>query len=65
MKALDKEKMNNSYMSRRRNFRRKISLYTFEDDAFDEESISEGCCSDGEREFNLLMAHEELFVLID
>lgn len=61
MKALDKEKMKNSYMPRRINFRRKSSLYTFQDNVSDEESVSEGCSSDGEREFNLFMAQEGLF----
>lgn len=40
MKSFGKEKMNNSYKPRRISFRNKSSLYTFEGDAFDEESFS-------------------------
>lgn len=41
MKSFGKEKMKNSYKPRKRSFRNKSSLYTFEDVASDEEIFSE------------------------
>ncbi|XP_059068685.1 uncharacterized protein LOC131859146 [Cryptomeria japonica] len=57
MKSFGKEKMTNSYKPRRRSFWNKSSLYTFEDDASDEESFSDDWCS----EVNFFMAQGELF----
>ncbi|XP_059067491.1 uncharacterized protein LOC131858308 [Cryptomeria japonica] len=60
MKAFGKENMKDSYKPRRINFRRQSNLYKFEDDASDEESVSEDCCSEGEREVNIFMVQGEL-----
>lgn len=62
MKSFGKENMKNSCKPRRRNFRRKRSLYTFEDDISTEESVFEDCCSEGETKVNIFMAQGDLFV---
>ncbi|XP_059068739.1 uncharacterized protein LOC131859189 [Cryptomeria japonica] len=61
MKSFGKEKMKNYYKTRRRSYKNKNNLYTFENDASDEKSVSEDFCSEGEREINLFMAQGELF----
>lgn len=60
VKALGKENMKKSHKQIRRNFRRKNSLYIFEDDVTNEDSVSNECCSEDEREVNLFMAQGEL-----
>ncbi|XP_059066136.1 uncharacterized protein LOC131857502 [Cryptomeria japonica] len=59
MKMLGKEKMKKSYKPKRRNFRRRSNLYDIEDDAIDEESESDECCSKDEREVNIFMVQGE------
>ncbi|XP_059076438.1 uncharacterized protein LOC131875781 [Cryptomeria japonica] len=60
IRSFGKDKIKKTYKPRRRSFRKKYSLYAFEDDAFDEESVSEDCCSEDEREVNLFMEQGEL-----
>ncbi|XP_059067484.1 uncharacterized protein LOC131858302 [Cryptomeria japonica] len=60
VKSYGKEKVTKSFKPRRRNFRRESNLCTIENDATNEESVSNERCSEDEREVNLLMVREEL-----
>ncbi|XP_059077935.1 uncharacterized protein LOC131876528 [Cryptomeria japonica] len=60
-KSFGKDKIKKPCKPRRRSFRKKNnSLYTFEDDAMDEESVIDGDCSEDEREVNIFMEQGEL-----
>lgn len=59
-RSFGKDKMKKTYKPRIRSFRKKNSLYTFENDAIDEECISDEDYNEGEREVNLFMVQGEL-----